>query len=213
MKTLKITLLLLFLVSEMVFPQQDLQTGLQKNPGLTLNEPKFYAGINPLALPAAFQVQDDVKRYLPIMTGLEYGFAVSGGYFFNSNHCIESRLALGYVNKLAFTGQLHAGSNYFLFRKLNIRPKNLYIGGFIKFWDYYNRYTKVHFLNLSPYLTLGYRKQIGRLFYDIRLNQTIFVYSWSSLEHTSPGHDWFFSPWPAFIPVLPTFTFTIGWMF
>jgi len=212
MKTLKTTLLVLLFFSGMVFSQQGLNANKVKNPELPTVS-KFYAGINPLALPAAFQVQDDVKRYLPIMSGLEYGLSVCGGYYFNPNLAIESRLSLGYVNKLAFAGQLHAGSNYFLFRKLNIKPQNLYIGGFFKLWDYYNRYSKVHFFNLCPYLTLGYQKQISRLFYDIRLNQTLFIYSWSSLEHTSPGHDWFLSPWPAFIPILPTFTFTFGWMF
>ena len=213
MKTIKTTLLLLFLVSGTCIAQQNLRIDSGKNPGSNIDAQKYYAGINPLAFPAAFQLQDDVKRYLPIMTGLEYGLSVSGGYFFNQNLCFESRISLGYVNKLAFAGQLHFGCNYFLFRKLDIKPKNLYLGGFIKFWDYYNRYSKVHFFNLSPYFTMGYRKQINKIFYDLRFNQTVFIYSWSSLEHTGPGHNWFLSPWPAFMPVLPTLALTIGWMF
>ena len=71
--------------------------------------------------------------------------------------------------------------------------------------------TKVHFYNLVPYLSIGYWIETKPLFFDFKINQTITIYSWSSLPHTSAGADWFFSPWSSFVPVLPTITFTVGW--
>ena len=172
---------------------------------------KYYIGINPIAIPAAFQLQEDVKRYIPVVTGLEFGFNVVGGYFLNSNHLLETRLALGNIHQIAFVGQLHAGTNYFFFKR---KSYGFYGGGFLKFWDYYNRYTKIHFYNIAPYVSVGFWKEVKRfILIDVRLNQTIAVHSWSSLEHSSSGTDWFFSPWPKFLAVMPSLTVTLGWRF
>lgn len=139
--------------------------------------------------------------------------AVCGGYFLNSHQAIETRLSLGNVHQMAFVGQLHLGTNYFILDKLNIMNKGLYCGGYLKFWDYYNKLTEIHFFNVVPYLTIGYWHEFEPIILDFRINQTLAIFSWSSLEHTSSGSDWFFSPWPAFVPVLPTITFTVGYRF
>ena len=196
----------LFLIGLIIFPAWcSAQT---KNQANSFN---YYIGINPLAIPVACNIQEDAKRYTPIISGLEYGVAVCGGYFLNEFRTLETRISLGNIHQVARVGQWHIGMNYYVFRKLNRAPRNMYAGLFFKFWDYYNRLTKVHFLNISPYISIGYRWDMDPIFLDFRLNQTIAIVSWSSLEHTSPGSAWFFSPWPAFMPVLPTITFTVGW--
>lgn len=172
---------------------------------------KYYLGVNPLAIPAAFQLQEDVKRYIPVVTGLEYGFNAVSGYFLKPNHLLETRLALGNIHQIAFVGQLHAGTNYFFFKR---KSYGFYGGGFLKFWDYYNRHTKIHFYNIAPYLAIGFWKEIKQsVLVDVRLNQTIAVHSWSSLDNSASGTDWFFSPWPKFLAVLPLLTVTVGWRF
>jgi len=80
--------------------------------------------------------------------------------------------------------------------RLNIYKINFYTGGFVKFWDYYNRLTKIHFMNIAPYITIGYWREFKALVVDFRLNQTFAIYSWSNLEHSSAGMDWFFFPGP-----------------
>ncbi len=68
----------------------------------------------------------------------------------------------------------------------------------------------MHFHNISPYLTAGYWWSKKKFMFDIRINQTVAVHSWTNLENTKPGTGWFLSPWPEFIQVLPTLNFTMG---
>ena len=171
---------------------------------------RFYIGMNPVAIPVSLPLKDDLKRYLPVASGLEYGISITGGYYPKCNSALEARLSFGNIHKVALTWQLHTGGNYFMFRTSDIVSSGLYVGGFIKFWDYYNKLSEVHFMNIAPYLTAGYLLEFKRLLMDLRLNQTVAVLSWSTLEHTSPGADWFLSPWPSYLPVIPTFTFTLG---
>lgn len=170
---------------------------------------RAYIGLNPLAIPAALNLEDNLKRYVPEVSGVEYGLAVFGGCLISPRWAAETRLSLGNVNKLAFVGQLHAGGYYFL----PSGRHDFYAGGFLKFWDYYNRLTEIHFLNLAPYAVIGYQYNWPRFFVDIRLNQTIAIFSASTLEHSSPGASWFFSPWPGFMPIMPALSFGIGYRF
>jgi len=164
-------------------------------------------GTNPLAYPLSFQLADNLQRYIPIAAGLEYGFNISVDYQRNPHLAWEARLALGPVHQLAFLTQIHGGLCWFPF------DRNVYGGLFCKVWDFYNKQTEVHFFNAAPYLSAGYRFDIGRFYIDTRINQTFAILSWSSLEHSRPRIGRFLSPWPGFIPILPTFTCTVGWSF
>lgn len=173
----------------------------------------YYIGTNPISVIAAFQLQDNIKRYIPEVSGLEYGFSLTGGYFTGPKHMLETRFAAGNIHQISRVVQLHAGLNYFLFTHSGKWSDDFYIGGFIKFWDYYNRLTKIHFYNIAPYLTFGYVFDLNRVLVDVRMNQTVAVYSWSSLIHSSAGMDWFFSPWPEFLPIMPSLTVSLAWRF
>lgn len=175
---------------------------------------KWYIGSNFLSYAMALPLKEEVRRFGPVFAGNEYGFNVVGGYNFSSVWRTEARLSLGNIHQVAFVGQLHFGANcHFIFKHEESKNQGLYSGMFLKYWDYYNRLTTVHFHNISPYLTAGYLWNRNRFMFDIRVNQTVAVHSWTSLEDTKSGTDWFFSPWPEFIQVLPTFSFTIGYKF
>ncbi len=172
---------------------------------------EWYIGTNPVAIPLGFSIKPESKRFLPIVAGNEYGTNLVGTYFLSPNQSIEGRLSLSNVHQLAFVGQFHLGSNYFFRKHKNSRgKKGWYLGAYAKYWDYYNRVTLIHFHNISPYLSLGYVATKHRFLFDFRLNQTLAVYSWSSLDQTRANADWMLSPWPEFIPVLPTLTFTVS---
>jgi hypothetical protein len=177
------------------------------------NYKKYYVGMNPVSVAASFQLADNVKRYIPEVSGLEYGFSLVCGTHFRYDHALEYRMAVGNIHQISRVTQFHLGTNYFMLKKLRSWPRHFYIGAFMKFWDYHNRMTKVHFYNVSPYVVFGYTFDMKRILLDIRLNQTIAVHSWSSLEHSAPASDWFFSPWPEFFKVMPSLSFTVAYAF
>ncbi len=175
--------------------------------------PRYFIGWNPVAAPIALNLpNDDTKRFLPVAAGLEYGLALSAGMHTGDIQTLEIRVATGKSNRLAWVHQIHAGAYCNVLRAIGWSDQQWYIGGFIKGWDYYNTLTEIHFFNIAPYAVLGYKKQRGRFFVDARLAQTAAVLSSSSLEHTQPRADWFLSPWPSFMPVLPTLTINVGYV-
>ena len=173
---------------------------------------KWYAGTNPLSYAMSLQFKEELERFAPVLTGNEYGFNAVGGYALSLRWQTEMRLSLGDVHQAAFVRQIHWGLNYhMLFREDKSKNKGLYAGMFLKYWDYFNKLNHVHFHNVAPYFTTGYRWDANRWLFDLRLNQTFAVHSWTSLEDTKSGTGWFLSPWPEFIRVLPTLSFTVGY--
>jgi hypothetical protein len=175
---------------------------------------RWYLGSNPLSYAIAFPLKEEIKRFGPIFAGNEYGFNLVGGYYLLPHLSVESRASIGNIHQVAFVGQLHAGINYYFTNyERNRLNRGIYAGAYLKYWDYTNRLTKIHFYNISPYLNLGYQWNQNRLSYDLRLSQTFAIHSWTSMDATLPGTAWFFSPWPKFIPILPLVSFTIGYHF
>lgn len=167
---------------------------------------RFYIGTNPLAYAMEFQLKEEIKRYAPIVTGNEYGINLVAGYVLKPRWNLEARFSTGKVHQVSSVAQVHGGVNWYF-------PKrDFYLGTFLKYWDYHNKLTDVDFSNVSPYLVAGYRYKKENLFIDIRINQTVAIYSWTDIDNTSPGIDWYLSPWPEFIPVIPTLTLTIGYI-
>lgn len=173
---------------------------------------KWYIGLNPLSYAMAFPLKEEIKRYGPILSGNEYGLNLIGGYYIQPKLQSEVRLSMGNIHQVSWVGQVHAGLNYHFFLKQDIsHNKGIYAGLFFKYWDYHNKLTQVHFLNVSPYATLGHQWNRNRWIIDCRINQTIAVHSWTNLENVKCGTSWSFSPWPTFVPVLPTVNLTVGY--
>lgn len=172
---------------------------------------EFYVGTNPLSYLLSFQIDEEFNRFGPIISGNEYGFNICGGYQVKPKLQTELRFSIGNIHQYARVTQLHIGLNYFVGKK-NFENQNygFYGGVFLKTWNYHNRLTETNFYNMSPYITLGYKWSIRRVFIDLRMNQNVMVVSATNLDNTKPGMSWFFSPWPELIPVLPTVNLSVG---
>lgn len=171
----------------------------------------FYIGTNPISYAVGLQLKDNLKRYMPLISGLEYGFSLIGGFYPTPKQSVEARFSIGNIHQVASVAQFHLGINFFISGDSKKWYSNFYSGVFFKFWDYHNRLTEIHFYNIAPYIPIGCQLKFDSVILDFRINQAIAVYSWSNLEHSSGGIDWFFSPWPEFIPVLPSLTFSIDY--
>lgn len=172
---------------------------------------EWFAGVNPLSYAMAFPLKEEIKRFGPVAAGNEYGFNAVGGFHSGRWHS-EARISLGKIHQVAFVGQLHAGTNYhFMYTSKNNTGNSFYLGGYLKYWDYSNVLTSIHFHNVSPYLAAGRQWHIKRWMIDARLNQTICIVSWSDIENSGVGSSWYLSPWPGFIKVLPTAGLTIAY--
>jgi hypothetical protein len=178
--------------------------------------------------------------YMPVFTNFEYGFSLNTGVFLKSAHQIESIVTFGPADQFIWLTQLHLGyqiypvdlichlplinkklaakreQNNFLKNHPNTHKfydplrKGLYIGAFAKYMDLYNYYTTTHYMSIIPYITLGYWLELGRIFIDIRVNQTLAALSWSTLNHSQAAFSYFFSPLPSFLLVVPYVSFHIG---
>ncbi|RLD52115.1 MAG: hypothetical protein DRI97_14855 [Bacteroidetes bacterium] len=173
---------------------------------------RFYVGTNPLSYGLTLPLQEDIKRYAPVLAGNEYGFSLAGACYFHPQIAMETRVAMGSLHQVASVNQLHAGIIVHPFLKnKGSELVRIYGGAFAKVWDYHNRLTDIHFYNLSPYAVIGYHCNFNNWMVDLRMNQTLAIVSWTNLENTKQGASAFFSPWPELIKILPTFTCTIGY--
>lgn len=171
-----------------------------------------YIGTNPFSYLLSLPIDPTTQRFLPILSGNEYGLSVVAGRFISHGTSVEGRLILGNIHQVATVGQLHAGINHYFFNSSgDVSGEGLYAGFYLKYWDYHNRLTKKDFHNVSPYVAAGYSWIMNRISADLRLNQTTMVFSWSDLEATRPAASIFLSPWPDLIKVLPTITCTIAY--
>ena len=171
-----------------------------------------YIGTNPFSYVLSLPIDPNIQRFLPILTGNEYGLSLVAGRYITPATTVECRLILGNIHQVATVGQLHAGVNHHFFTGSgDFSGGGLYAGLYIKYWDYHNRLTKKDFHNVSPYVAVGYKWIRNRISTDLRLNQTTVVYSWTDLEATRPAASVFLSPWPEFVRILPTVTCTIAW--
>ncbi len=63
---------------------------------------RFHMGFNALA-PLTMPDTIMTKMMVPMLTGLEYGLAINGGYHFGPAHSVELRLSTGSPHTLDFT--------------------------------------------------------------------------------------------------------------
>jgi len=173
-------------------------------------QPHLYISTNPVSYLVTLRLQDDLKRYLPIASGVEYGIEGNLTWFPESRHAWELRMARGHIHPISTVAQIHAGRLVFPWSDQLNWKRGLYGAVFAKAWSYRNTATEVRFNHAAPYLAAGYFKSGKRFSFDLRINQTLAIVSWSSLAHTQPGSALFLSPWPAFLPVIPTVTLSVG---
>jgi len=149
---------------------------------------------------------------VPLLSNLEYGITLSGGYFKNC-HSLETRLTYGKSNDYNIIPQIQFGYNFFIIDYFKHNESGWYIGGFARYWLYHNKYTKADLHNLTTNLTIGYTWKKKNIIYDLRLNQPLTIYSSSNIENTKSKFEMNFSPMPLFSPVLPFISINIGYRF
>jgi len=149
---------------------------------------------------------------LPLLSNLEYGVTLSGGYFKNY-HALETRLTYGKSNDYNIIPQLQFGYHFFVFDYFNQSQSGWYIGGFARYWLYLNKYTTADLHHLTTNLTLGYMWKKKKVLVDFRINQPLTIYSSSNIENTQSGFEINTSPMPLFSPVLPFLSMNIGYSF
>ena len=173
----------------------------------------WFIGLNPLA---PFTEIDDLsfRMFAPFATGLEYDLAVAGGCFVSDSHMLESRFSLGFPHQPGFSvlGQLQAGYGFFLLEHLEVTEEGLYFGGALRYAGLRYKSADESFHSIFLFANLGYWFETSRgVFFDLRISQVLGALSWSSMEHTAPGFRFFASPVRNISPVLPLFTFTLGY--
>jgi len=148
------------------------------------------------------------KTITGISTNFEIGFNLNFGYKFVKEQLFEVRLSTGYADPVYYLNQIHFG--YFF----NYKNTDWYFGPSIKLWDVGNTFTTIHFYHIIPYVSAGYMFQLKSYFFlDLRLSQSLAIFSWSSLSNSKPNTELFFSHIPTLIDFHPCISLSFGYNF
>ncbi len=177
------------------------------------NDKTYYLSTNLLSPVAGLNKSITAANVLvPLLSNLEYGLTLSGGYFKNY-HALETRLTYGKSNDYNRIPQLQFGYHFFVLDYFKQNQSGWYVGGFARYWLYMNKYTDADLHNLSTNLTFGYMWKKKKVMFDFRVNQPLTIYTSSNIENTKSGFEINTSPMPLFSPVLPFLSLNIGYRF
>ena len=175
------------------------------------SEKTYYVTTNILApLSGLNKSSAAANALLPIFSNMEYGFTLSGGYF-EKYHFLETRLTIGKSNDYNVIPQIQLGCHFLISDYFRKNGSGLYLGGNLRYWDYINTYTSTQNHNLAPGVNIGYVWKKKYFLFDVRMNQNFAILSASSIENTKPAFEFSLSPMPGLSPVLPFFSFNVGY--
>lgn len=172
----------------------------------------FYLTINSMA-PVAQIPGYYTKIVVPFFSNFEYGLSATAGYLLTPSQSADAKLVLGSADQISFTPQLHVGYSFYPLDELNLTNKGLYLGADLRFLDKWNTMTGIHYFDLIPSARLGYFIEIKRFIIDLRYNQILGAFSWTSKDHTPASLGFFLSPFPEIASVLPLLSLNLGWKF
>ena len=176
----------------------------------TASEPDrfWYVAWNPVAALSFFNL-GFANALVPVLGGnLEYGVAMAGGYTFD-RHTFKGRLSYETSSGVFDVSMIQASYHYRFEQSLAI-ARGLYGGANLRMWDLDNRLTGIDNYNINAALACGYWLPLGRFFIDVRLTQSVYLFSWNSLEHSRSAGEFIFSSLPKISPVMPSFCVNIG---
>lgn len=215
-------LLFLFIASNNIFATEG-------NVSDALIDSGFYLSTNIIAPFSSINFSDNLdslysytvyKITMGIISNFEYGLSLNFGVIPTKSHLIESRFSTGAIDETFYSTQFHIGYSYSFmnfFKQRNNKDTlamGLYAGIFVKFLDIYNKLTNVHFGHIVPYITIGYQFDvIENVFIDIRAVQSFAIISFSNLDHSNSGTDFFFSHIPEMVDYHPCISIDIGYRF
>jgi hypothetical protein len=177
------------------------------------SDKNYYLSTNVLTPVSGLNLKSPIANVLtPIFSNMEYGFTINAGILKNYYN-LETRLTIGQSNPYNFVPQIQFGYNYFLIAKIKSNENGFYIGGFLRYWDYINRYNSSNLQNITTNFTLGYMWKKSNIIFDLRLNQPITIFSFSNIEHTKPKFELNLSSMPYFLPIMPALSLNIGYKF
>jgi len=177
------------------------------------NSKSYFVTTNVLSPVAGLNKNSAAANVLvPIISNLEYGITISGGYYKNY-HSLETRFTYGKSNDYNSIPQIQFGYNFFILDYFKKNESGWYIGSFARYWLYHNKYTKADLHNITTNMTIGYAWKKKRIIYDLRINQPLTIFSSSNIENTKSGFEMNFSPMPEFSPILPFVSINIGYRF
>ena len=175
------------------------------------NEKEYYLTTNLIAPIAGLNLQTAaIKVLAPLLSNMEYGFTLSAGYFKNY-HFVECRVTMGQSLPYNFIPQFQLGYQFLIVDKFKKNQNGMYVGANLRYWDYINRFTKIHRHNLVPSLSIGYIWKKKRFITDIRLQQNFAIFTATNIEKTKPAFNFNFSPMPAFSLILPLLSINVGY--
>jgi len=173
----------------------------------------FYVTTNILSPLAGANTKNTIINVLsPLLSNMEYGYTISCGVI-KKYHSFETRITLGQSNPYTFVPQFQLGYNLFVFDYLHKKGSGWYVGAFARYWDYYNKYSKIGFQNITTNFNLGYMWKKSNFIADFRINQPITIYTFSNLEHTKSAFNLNLSSMPYFLPVMPALSLNLGFKF
>jgi len=177
------------------------------------SEKTYYVSTNILSpLSGLNKNSSPANALLPVFSNMEYGLTLSGGYF-KSFHFVETRLTLGKSNEYNIIPQIQLNYNFLISDYFKKNGNGFYVGGSLRYWDYINTYTSTQNHNLAPGVNIGYVWKKKHFLFDIRMNQNFAILSASNIENTKPAFEFSLSPMPGLSPVLPFFSFNLGYKF
>lgn len=179
----------------------------------SLKDQRWYVTTNLLSPLAGLNKTNTAANVLvPLVSNLEYGVTLSGGYTFVYQE-IEARLTYGRSNEYNIIPQVQLGYNYYLADKLRHNGSNWYLGLFGRYWMYRNTFTDYDLYNFTTNLTIGHKWEISHLLLDLRLNQPLTIFTSSDQPQASSEFQMSLSPMPEFSPVLPFLSINVGYAF
>ena len=178
------------------------------------NEKEYYLSTNLISPISGMNLKSTMANVLlPLVSNLEYGFTLNGGYYKNS-HNLELRLTAGRSNPYNFIPQIQFGYNFFIIDYFKDNQNGFYVGSFYRWWDYHNKTTNTDLHNMSLNFTTGYVWKKNKIITDFRLNMPLLLYSSSAVDnYNSSAFEINTSPMPEFLPVLPFLSVNVGYEF
>jgi hypothetical protein len=166
-------------------------TGLAR---INATEKNRFAGIN-IFSPAAAMLPVPGSTLFSVLSNLECGIGISGGFVAKETHSFEGRLSLGSNSRAETIFNTQVFYNFYLMRHLGWRGRGLYVGMGVRYWDLYNELTDIHRHNFADELALGYRFNLPKsLYLDLRMNEITTVYTTTSDPHILGGWSSIFGP-------------------
>jgi hypothetical protein len=174
-----------------------------------------WVGINPLAPLNDVHHSFAYNTYMPLVTDMEYGVALQGGWAFLPRHAADARFSLGWPHGGGFSThtQLQLGYRWAAVPFARREGAHLYVGGGVRWWTMRYRAPGVRYHTIAVQALVGTWWPMGPFYVDVRLALMLAGLSWSSAEQTQAGADWLPSPAPGLFPVVPLLGVGVGYRF